>query len=176
MDFCFHQEEIMVFEISMNMLDSWGRKESDTTERWLIWSDLSIKFLLFLVSVICSCLWLMLCSLWGTFCKAIFDLVSCNWCFVTINTLIPAVCASFPSGLSAEVSQPTSETSVSAQSCPTLCDPMGCRPPGSSVHGILQARKLEWVAIPSSVVTLCSADHLCNPTRHSLIVISWVLQ
>ena len=33
------------------------------------------------------------------------------------------------------------------QSCPSLCDPMGCSPPGSSVHGILQARKLEWVAI-----------------------------
>ena len=28
----------------------------------------------------------------------------------------------------------------------TLCDPMGCSPPGSSVHGILQARILEWVA------------------------------
>ena len=34
-----------------------------------------------------------------------------------------------------------------AQSCPTLCDPMDCSPPGSSVHGILQARILEWVAI-----------------------------
>ena len=33
------------------------------------------------------------------------------------------------------------------QSCPTLCDPMDCSPPGSSVHGILQARILEWVAI-----------------------------
>ena len=33
------------------------------------------------------------------------------------------------------------------QSCLSLCDPMGCSPPGSSVHGILQARKLEWVAI-----------------------------
>ena len=37
-----------------------------------------------------------------------------------------------------------------AQSCLTLCDCMDCRPPGSSVHGILQARVLEWVAIPSS--------------------------
>ena len=37
-----------------------------------------------------------------------------------------------------------------AQSCPTLCDPMDCSPPGSSVHGILQARVLEWVAISFS--------------------------
>ena len=36
------------------------------------------------------------------------------------------------------------------QSCLTLCDPMDCRSPGSSVHGILQARILEWVAISFS--------------------------
>ena len=35
-----------------------------------------------------------------------------------------------------------------AQSCPTLCGPMDCSLPGFSVHGILQARILEWVAIP----------------------------
>ena len=34
-----------------------------------------------------------------------------------------------------------------AQLCPTLCDPMDCSPPGSSVHGILQARILEWAAV-----------------------------
>ena len=38
-----------------------------------------------------------------------------------------------------------SESEV-AQSCPTLCDPMHCSPPGSSVHGIFQARVLEWDA------------------------------
>ena len=37
-----------------------------------------------------------------------------------------------------------------AQSCPTLCDPMDCGPPGSSVHGIFQARVLEWGAIAFS--------------------------
>ena len=42
------------------------------------------------------------------------------------------------------------ETETFAQSCPTLCDPMDCSPPVSSVHGILQARILEWVAIPFS--------------------------
>ena len=40
--------------------------------------------------------------------------------------------------------------SKSLQSCPTLCDPIDCSPPGSSVHGILQARILEWVAISYS--------------------------
>ena len=38
----------------------------------------------------------------------------------------------------------------SLQSCPTLCDPMDHSPPGSCVHGILQARMLEWGAMPSS--------------------------
>ena len=37
----------------------------------------------------------------------------------------------------------------SCQSCPTLCDPMDSILPSSSVHGILQARILEWVAMPS---------------------------
>ena len=34
--------------------------------------------------------------------------------------------------------------------CPTLCDPIDCSPPGSTVHGILQARILEWVVMPFS--------------------------
>ena len=36
------------------------------------------------------------------------------------------------------------------QSCPTLCNPMDCSLPGSSAHGVLQARRLEWVAIAFS--------------------------
>ena len=39
-----------------------------------------------------------------------------------------------------------------AQSCPTLCNPMDCSPPGSSLHGILQTRILEWVAISFSIL------------------------
>ena len=38
----------------------------------------------------------------------------------------------------------------SLQSYLTLCDPMDCSPPGSSVHGILQTRILKWVAVPFS--------------------------
>ena len=40
-------------------------------------------------------------------------------------------------------------TCLVAQSCPTLCKPLDCSPPGPSVHGIFQARILEWVTIPS---------------------------
>ena len=43
-----------------------------------------------------------------------------------------------------------SASAKSLQSCPTLCDPLDCSPPGSSIHGNLQARILEWVAISSS--------------------------
>ena len=40
----------------------------------------------------------------------------------------------------------------SLQSCPTLGDPMDCSLPGSSIHGIFQARVLEWVAIAFSAL------------------------
>ena len=39
----------------------------------------------------------------------------------------------------------------SLQSCPTLCDPIDVSPPGPSVHGVFQARVVEWVAIAFSV-------------------------
>ena len=59
-----------------------------------------------------------------------------------------------------------SESEV-AQSCPTHSDPMDCSPPGSSVHGIFQARVLEWVAIAFSSYTsaksLQSCPTLCDP-------------
>ena len=49
------------------------------------------------------------------------------------------------------------------QSCLTLCDPMNCSPPISSVHGILQARILEWVAVPSSRGSSLPKDRTCVP-------------
>ena len=48
-----------------------------------------------------------------------------------------------------------------AQSCPSLCDPMKCSPPGSSVYGIIQARILEWVAISSSRGSTWPRDWTC---------------
>ena len=56
-----------------------------------------------------------------------------------------------------------------AQSCLSLCDHMDCCPPGSSVHGILQARTLEWAAIPSSRGSSWPWDRTRSP---SLQVIS----
>ena len=50
-----------------------------------------------------------------------------------------------------------SESEV-AQSCPTLRDPMDCSPPGSSIHGIFQARVLEWGAIAFSAFSCQSSD------------------
>ena len=49
-----------------------------------------------------------------------------------------------------KIEQPATPLSEVAQSCPTLCNPVDCSPPGSSIHGILQARILEWVAISFS--------------------------
>ena len=48
-----------------------------------------------------------------------------------------------------------------AQSHGTHCNPMDCSPPGSSVHGILQARILEWVAIPFSKGSSQPRDQSC---------------
>ena len=48
----------------------------------------------------------------------------------------------------------TESESEVAQSCPTLCDPMDCSLPGSSIHGIFQARVLEWGATAFSSIAL----------------------
>ena len=54
------------------------------------------------------------------------------------------------------------------QLCPTLCNPMDCSPSGSSVHGIFQARILEWVAISSARGSPGPRD------QTSVFCISWV--
>ena len=52
----------------------------------------------------------------------------------------------------------------SLHSCPALCDPLDCSPPGSSVHGIVQARTLEWGAMPSSRVSSWPRDRIWAST------------
>ena len=56
-----------------------------------------------------------------------------------------------------------------AQSCPTLCDPMACSLPGSSIHGIFQARILEWVVISKLSHFEQSAIHLYSYHFSSLM-------
>ena len=66
-----------------------------------------------------------------------------------------------------------SENVKVTQSCPTLCNPLDCSPPGSSVHGILQARILEWVAIPSSKTSSWPKDRIWVPIQ---IYTSFIIQ
>ena len=65
----------------------------------------------------------------------------------------------------------TSVCLLSCLLCPTLCNTMDCRLPRSSVHGILQARLLEWVAMPSSRGT----SQLRDQTGLSYVSCRWVL-
>ena len=59
-----------------------------------------------------------------------------------------------------------------AQSFPTLCDPTDCSPPGFSIHGILQARILEWVAIPFSRGSSRPRDRTqVSPTAGGLLTV-----
>ena len=57
-----------------------------------------------------------------------------------------------------------------AKSCPTLCTPMDCSPPGSTVHGILQARLPEWVVISSSRASSQPRDQ-----THIFCIGRWIL-
>ena len=66
----------------------------------------------------------------------------------------------FPLKVSFSDLESESESEV-AQSCPTLSDPMDCSLPGSSIHGIFQARVQEWVAIAFSVSKSCEVAQLC---------------
>ena len=58
---------------------------------------------------------------------------------------------------------------LSLESCPTLCDPMDCSQPGPSVHGLLQARILEWIVISSFRISSRPGDR----TPHFLCLLHW---
>ena len=62
-----------------------------------------------------------------------------------------------------------------AQSCPTLCDPRDGSPLGSSVHGILQARVLEWVAISFSIQLKLMSVELVMPSNHLMLCLPLLL-
>ena len=62
----------------------------------------------------------------------------------------------------------------SLQSCPTLCNPMDYSPPGSSVHGVLQARILEWgcLALPQGIFSIQGSNLGLLPCRWILYPLS----
>ena len=73
------------------------------------------------------------------------------WCHPAMSSsdaLVSFCPWSFPASRTFPMSRVSEWVSEVAQSCPTLCNPMDCSPPGSSIHGILQARMLEWVRWP----------------------------
>ena len=57
-----------------------------------------------------------------------------------------------------------------AQSCPTLCNSMDCCPLGSTVHGILQARILEWVAISGNYTQYLSINYMGKESEKEYII------
>ena len=79
--------------------------------------------------------------------------------------------SSLPSGCSYVVSLICGCCSLDAQSCLTTCDPMDCKQPGSSVHGITQARIMEWVVISFSRGSSRPSDQTCvsckSPALHA---------
>ena len=73
-----------------------------------------------------------------------------------------------------------SESEVT-QSCPTISDPMDCSLPGSSIHGIFQARVLEWVAlafstpVPTSLQRRRESGLLVQILEHRLVELPWLI-
>ena len=94
-------------------------------------------------------------SIWFCLCKNVMSLkqnLSVGWLWLWLCS-VSMVCLRLIHIVSISIWLPVWISSLFllvATSCPTLCNLMDCSPPGSSVHGILQARVLEWVAIPSS--------------------------
>ena len=86
---------------------------------------------LFSVSKICACF--VYSFIYFSHISEIMHYLSCSVWLISLSVILSAAAAA-----------------KSLQLYPTLCHPAGCSPPGSSVHGILQARMLEWVPMPSS--------------------------
>ena len=62
------------------------------------------------------------------------------------------------------------------QSCPTLRDPMDCSLPGSSIHGIFQARVLEWGAIAFSVTEPLGGENFYSPIMYETCILNMLQQ
>ena len=90
-------------------------------------------------------------SLKSSFCLIILFLLTCSLSIYLMDINFLNIIQYILSGAKqTAISVRIAAAAKSLQSCLTLCDPIDGSPPGSSVHGILQARILEWVAISSS--------------------------
>ena len=125
---------------------SWGRKELDTTE-WLNWTDSVFFFFLF--------------SVWIEKRKG-RECMKSEYLQHPKILLLFTVCHNWNLSVSYNIWK---EKVLVAQFCPTLCNPTDFSSPGSSVHGIVQARLLEWVAITFSR----GSSQPRNPTIYGLL-------
>ena len=126
--------------------NSWGHKESDTTER-LNWTELNVVFLAF-SSNISNFLYFPQTMYFPhtTFPACISYLHQFTYWYMSINLLSLLSHWIVPIEWVKWVSEVI-------ESCLTLCDPVDCSPPGSCIHGILQSRILECVAISFSRIS-----------------------
>ena len=92
--------------------------------------------------------------------QSILDFIN-NYVFETLNRNIYKLNLAISSE-SIKISQIYNIHALSlfSQSFPTVCDPVDCSPPGSFLHGVLQARILEWVAVTSSRASFRSRDRI----------------
>ena len=106
-----------------------------------------------------------------------FLIVQLSYLYMTTGKTIALTRRTFVDKVMSLLLNMLSAAAKSLQSCPTLCDPIDGSPPGSSAHGIFQARVLEWIAIGFSIVIFSSSDQirsvaqscptLCDPMNRS---------
>ena len=126
----------------------WWRSQGITIEvkRWITGSILAEKSLkLQLDGLTCrrevwsgDCIWVLNLCLNVYVLVKVIEMGETTWCIYSTGTTIMCVCVC------------VCVCVLVTQSCPTLCNPTTCAPPDFSVHGILQARILEWTAFPFS--------------------------
>ena len=114
-------------------------------------------------SLLCLLHWRWILYHWATWeapeCVALLCKIYVLWWVTTLKVWKPEWLQ--PKQLEIYGAAPACVHAKPLQSCPNLCDPTDCSPPGSSVHGILQARILEWVAMPSSRGSFWHRDWTC---------------
>ena len=161
------------------MLRFMGCKESDTTER-LNWTELRENFK---VGIFISLLFCGFCFVSHQ--KKVFCTLTLKQCFSSYILPIAFLCLSlWTIELCCQVWGWEVRSEV-AQSCPTICNSTDCNLSGSSIHGIFQARILEWVAISFSrgssqprdrIWVSCTAGRLYRLNHQGSLVWGWDLR